>query len=142
MAVIKRYQSITQTSKTETIYSDLTSNLNIHPTKLDVELDTNEEAIKQSIRNILFTNRGERLFNPTFGSDLTSLLFENMSPQTESSIREYIELAINNFEPRATIIDVIVSAIPDINAYSATVVFSVINRSEPIVLDIILNRIR
>lgn len=142
MAVIKRSQTITQSSRVETVYSDFTTSFDIHPTKLDLVTTTNEEAVKRSIRNLLLTDRGERLFNPILGSDIRSLLFENFSPQTESSLRDYIETTINNYEPRANLIDVIVSAFPEANAYSVTVVFSVINKSEPIVLDILLNRIR
>lgn len=142
MAVIKRAQLTTQTARAEKVYADLPVGFRIDSNKLDLEVDINEEAVKESIKGILLTNRGERLFNPTFGSDIRSLLFENISPQTESSLREYIELAIDNFEPRATLIDVIVTALPDANAYSVTVVFSVINRAEPIQLDILLNRIR
>lgn len=105
-------------------------------------MDVNEEAVKQSIKNILLTNRGERLFNPTFGSDLRSILFENFSPQTESQLKEYIEMSVNNYEPRAALIDVVVQAIPDLNAYSATIVFSVINKAEPITLEFLLDRVR
>lgn len=142
MAAIKRVQTITQTRKIETVYSDFNTEFTFDTNTRDLNLILNEESIKSSIRNILLTNRGERFFNPIFGSDVRSLLFENITPQTESSLREYIEVAINNFEPRANLIDVIVSAIPEMNAYSATIVFSVINRSEPITLDIILNRVR
>jgi phage baseplate assembly protein W len=142
MAVIKRAQAITQSSRVETVYSDFTTSFDIHPTKLDLVTTTNDEAVKRSIRNLLLTDRGERLFNPILGSDIRSLLFENFSPQTESSLRDYIETTINNYEPRANLIDVIVSALLEANAYSVTVVFSVINKSEPIVLDILLNRIR
>lgn len=142
MAIIKRTRRNTQTARIEEVYSDFSTPFLVDPNKLDLVADVNEDAVKTSIKNILLTDRGERLFNPTFGSDIRSLLFENITPQTESSIREYIELSINNFEPRANIIDVVVSALPEANAYAVTIVFSVINRSEPIVLDILLNRIR
>lgn len=142
MAIIKRAQSFTQTSRTEEVYADVTSSFAFHPTKLDLLMDVNEEAVKQSIKNILLTNRGERLFNPTFGSDLRSILFENFSPQTESQLKEYIEMSVNNYEPRAALIDVVVQAIPDLNAYSATIVFSVINKAEPITLEFLLDRVR
>ena len=142
MAAIKRSQSFTQTQKIPVLYADFTTSFAVHPNKLDLITDTNEEAVKRSIKNILFTNLGERVFNPTFGSNLRSLLFENMSPQSESSIKEYIELAIKNEEPRAQLMDVVVSALPDENSYAATIVFGVINNSEPIVLDFLLNRIR
>ena len=142
MAIIKRSQSFTQTTRIEEIYADVTSSFAFHPTKLDLVMDVNEDAVKQSIKNILLTNRGERLFNPTFGSDLKSILFENFSPQTESQLKEYIEMSINNYEPRASLIDVVVQAIPDLNAYSATIVFSVINKAEPITLEFLLDRVR
>lgn len=142
MALIKKAQKITQTARVEQIYSDFPSTFDIHPNKLDLVVKSNEESVKDSIRNILLTDRGEKLFNPIFGSDIRSLLFENFSPQTESSIREYVETSINNFEPRASLIDVIVSALPEINAYAVTVVFSVINKTDPVVLELILNRTR
>jgi phage baseplate assembly protein W len=142
MAAIKRFQTFTQTGSTADVYSDLTTSFAIHPNKLDLLVSTNEEAVKRSILNILFTNRGERLFNPTFGSNMQALLFENISPQTESAIKSYIETSIENEEPRAQLIDVVVAALPDENAYAATVVFSIINNSDPIILDFLLNRIR
>ena len=142
MAIIKRSQSITQTAKRENLYADFNTAFDIHPNKLDLVLSTNEDAVKRSIRNLLLTNRGEKLFNPTYGSDVRGLLFENISPQTESAMREYIELSIQNFEPRANLLEVLVSALPDDNTYAVTIVFSVINRTEPITLDLLLNRIR
>lgn len=142
MAIIKKSQYKTQTQYTPVLYSDLQQSFNVHPNKQDIMTDLNEEAIKNSIRNILMTSRGERLFNPLYGSDIRSILFENFSPQTESSLNSFIRTAITNFEPRASLIDVVVSALPDQNAYVATIVFSVINRTEPIILDVILNRVR
>jgi uncharacterized protein len=142
MAAIKRSQTFTQAGRASAIYSDLTTSFAIHPNKLDVLVYTDEEAVKRSILNILLTNRGERLFNPTLGSNIQALLFENISPQTESAIKSYIETAIENEEPRAQLIDVVVAALPDENAYAATVVFSIINNSDPIILDFLLNRIR
>lgn len=142
MAIIKKAQTKTQTSIATVLYSDIQQSFDIHPNKLDLMIDTNEEAIKNSIRNILLTNRGERLFNPLLGSDINSILFENISPQTESTLTSFIKTAITNFEPRANLINVIVSPLPDENAYVATIVFSVINKTEPVILDVILNRVR
>lgn len=142
MAVIKRAQSFTQTVATEEVYADVTTSLSIHPTKLDLLVNINEDAVKRSIKNILMTDRGERLFNPTFGSDIKGLLFENFSPQTENQLKEYIEMTITNYEPRASLIDVIVQALPDANAYVVTIIFSVINKSEPVTLEFLLDRVR
>lgn len=142
MAVIRKSQSKTQTQLNNIVYSDLFTNLNIHPSKLDLALHYNEDSVSRSIRNILLTSRGERLFDPAFGSDIKSILFENFTPQTETMLREYIKIAIQNYEPRANLIDVAVSALIDQNAYAVTIIFSVINRSEPVTLQFLLNRIR
>lgn len=102
----------------------------------------NTDAVKNSIRNIVLTNRGERLFNYDFGCDIRALLFENIEPSTESALKSLIETAITNFEPRAKLINTIVSGQPDLNAYTVTIVFSTINSAEPQVLDLILTRVR
>ena len=142
MAVIRKSQSRTQTQLNTIVYSDIFTNMNIHPSKLDLVLHYNEDSVSRSIRNILLTSRGERLFDPGFGSDIKSILFENFSPQTETMLREYIKIAIQNYEPRANLMDVAVSALIDQNAYAVTIIFSVINRSEPVTLQFLLNRIR
>lgn len=142
MAIIRKSQTKTQTQHNNIVYADMFTNLDVHPNKKDIALHYNEDSVVRSIKNILLTDRGEKLFNPLFGSDIRSLLFENFSPQAETSLKHYIKLAIGNFEPRANLIDVLVSALPDQNAYVVTITFSVINRSEPITIDILLNRIR
>ena len=142
MAIVRKSQTRTQTSLNSVVYADLFNDFDIHPNKLDLVLHNNEDAVMRSIKNILLTNRGEKFFNPLFGSDIKSILFENFSPQTETMLREYVKIAIQNFEPRANLIDVIVSALIDQNAYAVTVIFSVINRSEPIKLEFLLDRVR
>ena len=102
----------------------------------------NEDSVKRSIRNILLTDKGERFFNPTFGSDIRKMLFENFSPSTEQVVADLIKTAIGNHEPRANVIDVNVSGNPDQNSMYINIVFSVINKAEPVTLELILNRIR
>lgn len=141
MAVVKR-STLKETQKQNIYYSDLQTNLAIHPNKKDLTRTFNDDAVKRSIRNILLTNRGEKLMNPQFGSDIRSLLFENMTPVTESLLKDYVANAISNYEPRANIIAINVTALYDYDAYAITVVFSVINKKEPITLELLINRIR
>lgn len=123
-------------------YQDFRTNLDSHPVKGDLLLLSNEDAVKRSIRSILLTKPWERHWNPDYGAGLAALLFEPMTMITENSIRQSITSSINNFEPRAELVDVYVSADPDNNAYNATIVFYVINIPEPITLTVLLNRIR
>jgi phage baseplate assembly protein W len=142
MAIIKRSQVYTQRAVTPVAFSDVNTAFNFHPQKKDVYVDINEESVKQSIKNILLTNRGERLFNPILGSSVKAVLFEDISPQSEHLLKTYIETAIENFEPRANLIDVVATPMPDDNAYAVTIVFSIINSTEPVTLEFLLDRIR
>jgi len=139
--VIKRTQE-TSLAKQVEHYSDFLLGLNIDPIKRDVLRNTNEEAVKGSIRNILLTNRGDRLYDSNFGSDIRKILFENFSPAMESVLADLIRTAIENHEPRANIIDIIVNSDVDNHYVVVTLIFSVINKEEPITLELILNRIR
>lgn len=142
MAVVLRSERFTSSDIKDTIYQDIfLSSLFNNDTK-DLNLISNEDSVKQSIISILLTNVGERVFNSTFGSEINKILFENITPQTTSALNSLITSAIENFEPRATLLDVITSPLPDDNAYAITVVFSVINKTEPITLEFVLNRVR
>ena len=66
----------------------------------------NSTAIARSIRNIVFTQPGEKFFNPDFGSRITESLFENMDEVSALAIRDEIENSITRFEPRVNVIEV------------------------------------
>ena len=139
--VVRKTKTTPQTSK-PLVYSDFFSNFDLELVKRDLLSYKNEDSVKRSIRNILLTDKGERFFNPTFGSDIRKMLFENFSPSTEQVVADLIKTAIGNHEPRANVIDVNVSGNPDQNSMYINIVFSVINKAEPVTLELILNRIR
>lgn len=128
--------------KTNNLYSDITTNFNIHPIKGDLMLLTDADAVKRSIRNLVFTDPFERFFNPLLGGGINASLFENISRDTEDIIKIRITETIENYEPRANLISVKVKAFPDQNAYNVTIVFSINSSVQPIQLDFILRRVR
>lgn len=142
MAIVRRVDRITELVKQRSFYSDLPSNMKVRLGTQDIEPLKDEDAVRQSITNLLLTNRGERPFRPTLGSDLKAMLFENMDSATESMLKNFITSTIEQYEPRALLKDVNVTADPDTNALVATVVFTMLNKTEPIVLDVLLNRVR
>ena len=142
MAVVRKLQTKTQTTTKDLIYSDLTHDFTIHPDKNDLTIVSNEESVKRSLINILNIGKYEKLFNPDFGANLKALLFEPISYQTENAIRNYIKLAVANYEPRARLLEVIVSGIEDESAYNITITFDTINTVEPSTLEITLYRVR
>lgn len=86
-----------------------------HPTTYDVAKRFDLDAIKGSIKSILRTRKGEKLFNPTFGADLDKLLFELITPFTRIMIQKVITEEIEKWEPRVIIDTVTVNSEPDYN---------------------------
>lgn len=123
-------------------YSDLDLDFLSHPTTGDVIKKTGEEAIKRSVRNLIFTNYYDKPFRPTLGSGVRNLLFENISEFAADQIKDAIKNVINNFEPRVTVLDVIVNPDVDRNGFNATLVYVIKNREQPVVTSIFLERIR
>jgi len=123
-------------------YSDLNLDFHAHPVSKDITPLTDAEAVKRSIRNLLLTNYNERVFNPNFGGNLRALLFEPVNMATTHSIKTWVSNAIENFEPRASLIDVVVVPSIDENQYSVTIIYAIDNISETVTQDIFLERLR
>ena len=126
----------------QTISSDFHRDLTVVPGKADLARKVNEEAIKESIKNLVLTNKGERPFQPTLGCDVRRLLFENITPQTLIVIENTIKDTIDAYEPRCNLIAVDATSAIDTNDITITIVFSLINSSEPITFSLILDRVR
>lgn len=126
----------------QTVYSDFLIDLDTHPISGDLAVLKNEDSIKRALKNLIFTNLNERFFNPYFGSNINSYLFENFSPTTEIDIRDTITTAVNNFEPRVRIIDIRVVPLIDNNNLSVTIIFNCLNNLENTTLQFVLERVR
>lgn len=135
--------AITPATNKEVIYSDFTSNFTKHPVKNDLVRVTNEESVKKSIINILQTDYYERPMRPRFGANLRQFLFEQITPVTLSAIKTSVAAAIINYEPRAEVIDIVVSSTTP-NQVDITVTFALINSLDPITLTttVALDRVR
>ena len=131
-----------QRQQSDTLYSDFFANLNFHPDSSQLMVAKNEAAVTRSIRNLLLTNKYERLFQPTIGCNLNLFLFEDISPQTEASIKTQITQTIENFEPRAKLIDVAVTGYPEQNGYVVTIIYYITTIANPITVNIPLLRVR
>tara|TARA_B100001121_G_scaffold51211_1_gene44612 strand:- start:179 stop:580 length:402 start_codon:yes stop_codon:yes gene_type:complete len=107
-------------------FKDVSASFKINPINSDVIILKNENAISRSIRNLIFTLPGEKPFQPTVGSNVTRLLFENLDKLTASSIKSEIEFTINNFEPRVRLTNVKVTPNFDNNAFDVTINYDIV----------------
>jgi phage baseplate assembly protein W len=64
---------------------------------------TTKEQIKSNIKSLLLTQKGERLMQPTFGSNLQRALFEQNSNNLDAFIEDTIMEAIDTWMPYVTI---------------------------------------
>lgn len=123
-------------------YSDLDFRFTKHPVTKDIVLGYDEQAVIRSVRNILLTNHYEVPFNSSFGSNIRKLLFEPVSPIFSNLIKREIEDSIKNFEPRVQLDTVEVIPSLDENFYRVNISFYLINSTEPISIDFMLERLR
>ena len=123
-------------------YTDLDLDFTAHPTTKDLVKKKGVDAIKRSVRNLILSNFYERPFRPWLGSNAHKLLFENISPITANLLSDAIREVIQNYEPRVQLINVDVNMSEDDNGYVASISFVIINRQEPAVFNIFLERIR
>ena len=68
------------------------------------------EDVRQAIRTILATSRGERPMRPEFGAGLDELVFSGVSTTTFALVRHRVEQALIAWEPRIEVVAVRVSA--------------------------------
>lgn len=123
-------------------YSDLDLDFLRNPTTNDVVRKTGDEAIKRSVRNLIFTNYYDRPFRSYLGSSVRSLLFENASNLTVDQLQSAIREVINNFEPRVSVVDITVTPDYDRNGFNVQLTYVIKNREQPVITSIFLERVR
>ena len=106
--------SIIAKDKNEDVYIGVGLPLTHNKSGFFYRTKTSLEQAKSNIKNLLLTKKGERLGNPEFGSDLTSVIFEQEGDDIESKVEEAIRSSMSRFLP-FIIIDEIETAFSDRN---------------------------
>ena len=94
------------------------------------------------IKILVNTQFYERPFNPKFGSQVRGLLFDLMDEQTARILATTLQLAIENFEPRAKVEDIICRPNFEQNSYDIQILFFVVGVREQQNLELVLERLR
>ncbi len=112
-------------------FKDINLSFKRHPVTNDVLTVSDEDAIKRSVKNIIFTILGEKPFEPEFGSVINNSLFELNTSLNEMKVSDEIKQSLLNFEPRIDNIRVTVSIYPDSNELNCTVQYDIVGISAP-----------
>ena len=69
---------------------------------------TIRQQVKSNIRNLLLTEKGERVFQPNFGSNLKSLLFEQITPTSLENVENDIRESLSTWLPYVNVNNLVV----------------------------------
>ena len=112
-------------------FKDISMSFETNPLNEDLIALKNSSAIARSIRNIVFTQPGEKFFNPEFGSRVSESLFEIVDEVSTIAIRDEIRSSIINYEPRVNLLDVLVNPNPDENEMDVTITYEIVGIDIP-----------
>ena len=112
-------------------FKDINLSFKRHPVTNDVVAIRDEDAIKRSVKNIIFTILGEKPFVPQFGSVINESLFDLNTNLSEIRITDEIKSSLLNYEPRIDNIEVTVQVAPDRNEMNCTVQYDIVGLPAP-----------
>ena len=112
-------------------FKDISLSFDRHPVTNDILNIKNEDAIKKAVRNIVQTVPSERFFNPIFGSDVKTSLFECVDFGTASLLEDQILVAIENYEPRINNVRVRVDPNADRNEFEIFISYNIVGQEVP-----------
>lgn len=99
---------------------------------------TTKEQLKYNIINFLLTNKRERIFNPNFGADIRSKLFEQITPETLDELDTLIRTGVQQYFPNVVISDLSFGGNPDENLLTIQFSYTISNtgESDNVIIDI------
>ena len=121
---------------------DIDLNFTPKATSGDIFKKTQLSAVKQSIKNLLMTNRLEKPFVANFGANITGMLFELADGESDYFLKKDIISSIQIFEPRVQVLNLDVKVDPDYNRLGVKLEFKIRNTNEVAEFSTTLRRLR
>jgi phage baseplate assembly protein W len=124
---------------------DLSNDFLLNPLTGDVSIKKGEDAIKQSLKNLLLMQKFDKPFDPQLDVGIQELLFEQLPLDVFTQLlREKINYIIKEYEPRVILQKVEMQELPDQNKVLIDITYSVKNTSfeQPQNLQLFLERVR
>ena len=112
-------------------FKDINLSFKRHPVTNDVITVSDEDAIKRSVKNIIFTILGEKPFEPNIGSVISQSLFDLNTNLNEIRISDEIQQSLLNYEPRIDNVVVTASIYPDSNELNCIVQYDIVGIPAP-----------
>jgi phage baseplate assembly protein W len=100
---------------------------------------TTKEQLKYNIINFLLTDKRERVFNPNFGANIRSKVFEQITADTVDSLDSQIRTGIGQYFPNVVITSLTFGGNPDQNLLIIQFSYTISNTGESDNITISLN---
>lgn len=110
-------------------FKDFAVSFVANPSTGDFGIVKNENAIKQSVRNLILTMQGERPFQQNVGSRVRALLFEPWDVFAADSIKSEIRNCLERLEPRIEVTRVAVNDTDDLNSVEVELDYTIVGES-------------
>ena len=123
-------------------FQDIDLDFTANPITGDVVTVKDSTSVKRGIKNILLTEEGERLMQPELGSGVRNMLFEPMTDINAQRLEDEVRSAIEAWERRAEVLEIVVIPEEEHNRYRVAVTFRIINELEEQELELFLQRER
>ena len=124
-------------------FKDISLSFQKNPITNDLIALKDATAISRSIRNLIFTQLGERFFSPNLGSRIGGSLFELLDYGSASAIETEIKITLDNYEPRVEVDTIEVTPEYDNNGYNVLIAYTIVGQpNTPQQLDFILQATR
>lgn len=127
MATVNRADKYTINAKQQIKFADFMPEFTANPATGDLYRNLNDFAIRESLKNLILTEKGERPFQPTLGSTIRHSLFNQMDEITVTRLKSSVEETIKNHEPRVVFRDLSVIIDDNKNSASITIFYTTIN---------------
>lgn len=123
-------------------FKDLDLNFMMHPSTHDIVKSYDEDSINKNLRYLILTMNYESPFHPEKGCQINGLLFDFADPIVTQIMRRSILEVIANFEPRVSVVDIVVNPRSEQHEIEVTIEYVIVNTSQPVVFTTILTRTR
>ena len=107
-------------------FKDLSFNFTRNPITSDIVVLKNEEAIKQSVKNLVLTKLRERPFRPEVGTDSTSYLFELNRNTASNELLQQIENVLETYESRIVLQRIDVDTDDSLHSYDISIEYLIV----------------
>jgi phage baseplate assembly protein W len=104
----------------------------------DVKVSFDEEAVRNSLRNIINTKPRQKVLDPDFGTELHKFLFDPVTEVRGDAIGHYLLNKLAQFEPRIKVREIDVQVLPDDNSYYINIFYIIPSINKQSAMDVTL----